>query len=867
MSILYMFTHLALNETVSDYLIASGPFVVDSTVSSKERADRVSAVEAISSFTLGTRRKVYALFHEGSKDPTFIAHQVNVIAGLTDAAGQWNYDLTVTPTGTSFNNATTYAALETIFTSCAATPSTCPAALITSYLDQQFVDRAATLAAGAVNPIPYFVIGSSGATDANANAHVAQYIGVDDGQVGMQAAQMMIEAGATKPLCVGPSAAGPSYARRCAGFVSTYSSVKGVTAAELYTPTSLENAQALLKSKMQGTVYDGILCTMPELCTSLFAMLDTTPTIARPKYVYSIGMSVSVMEAITQGKMLGAVDTTPYTNGYIAMYHVGSLLEGSTIPSTQVVHIGQKNRTWACPPGYAFNADGNMYTRMPSGMMSAGSVCQPCPANSHAPAASTAICSACPLGTYADRTGAIRCASCDDGIGITVGYCANYFKGTEVTPSSRSAVRALGGIGLAVVGLLGAGLVVAQGEPIIRKASPALSSGVLVGSMFVVASTLLQQFDLSTGKCTSSMWLLATGFGLSVGCVFVKNLRVYRIFNNPRLRSQGLNFTYMAQQLAFILLGEWILLAIWTGVSAPTKLLTTSGSGKTYAACSSPKLAVQGAFSGLLILYNAALLIANVCIGFLNRNLQEDFSETQYISWASYNILVCSALAIAIGYLDIDIDFKWGVLFAMIILAAVGLPIILFATRLVRAYTDRKNASGDTGSEITSQPKSATGQKMMSFRKGSLNKGSGNIRPNTLNAMLTQNIPVAVHRGKMMSVWESYKATLIIIPRGAGVIIILTGSDTKESSEALTVGPGAFTPLMNPEAAADFMLFVVAANGRRTVSIQLEDAETYATWEAHFKAVARKKAQDTNTMPMSNGSGGATSGGREDDFV
>ncbi|KAI8903943.1 7 transmembrane sweet-taste receptor of 3 GCPR-domain-containing protein [Powellomyces hirtus] len=863
MTTLYMFTHLTLNESLSDYLVPSGPFLVDTTAPLKARADKVSQVEQMSSFNLTTPRRIATLFHEPN-NPLY-TDQANILSGIKDAAALWKYTVDSQPITDFYDPVANNASLYAIFANCTSSPSTCPSALVTSYPNQDFVNRAAALTQGLPTPIPYFVLGASNTADVSArNPDVTQYLGIDDEYAGRQAAKLLIEAGATKPVCVGPDMAPSSYHRRCGGMIAEFLAQKNIAVDTSYMSTSLENAQAILRSLMQAKGYDSLLCTLPSLCGSLFAAISTSTTpVTAPKYIVSIGLTVRVMKAISAGEMIGAIDTVPYSHGFISLFHVGAQLEGSTNPSTQVLHIGQTTRTWACPPGMAFNANGQMYQRLPSGMMSMGNVCKPCEPHTQAPVASMLTCTACPVGTYADQLGAITCASCDDGIGKEFAVCRAYFKGTEQPPASRSAIRALAGIAGGVTALLGLGLFLGQEEPIIRKASPPLSIGVLMGSMLVIIAVFLQQWELNTARCSASMWMLATGFGLAVGCVFVKNFRLHRIFNNPRLRADALSFSYLGRQLAIILAFEWLLLAIWTGVSPPGKMLTTSGNGQAYAACSSENSIVQSAFSALLIIYNAGLLIANIAVGFLNRNLREDFSETQYISWASYNIIICAALGIAVGYIGIDNNFRHGVVFATITFAALGLPVILFATRLFKAYTDRRD--GVNKGDQSGSGKAGTTTGFISKGSGTRNRSASASRVNVVQAMVSQNVPVAVHKGKLTSVWDSYKATLVIFPRGAGVMLTLVGSDPKAPAETFVIGPGNFLPHTTPEGAADGVLFLVL--GRRTVSIQLENQETYTNWESHFKGVSVDSNRTGSMKPASASlpeeSGG---GGRGDDM-
>ncbi|RKO86878.1 hypothetical protein BDK51DRAFT_38246 [Blyttiomyces helicus] len=555
----YMYTLLTVNETIygsgdTAPAVATGPLLMDN--STLPLAYTISQTESVSAFNLSTPRRIIAMFHQSD----LYDEQNATITGIADAAAAFRYSLNTLPLQNEYNETAQIAALAAAFAGCAGGVAACPEALITSNPTATFVAAAADLAARAT--IPYVVVGQD---RFNASLGVHLWIGMDNYRAGFDAGEALVAAGARRPLCACPSS-DEMYALRCEGMSAAYAvaGVGSVLAPVVLDPFIAQNAQAQFLAYLQVGKMDSVLCTFAPLCDALYVAIQLQKSNPVIPIAVSIGVDPSTVGLLIDGIVQLAIETAPYTQGFLAMIHTGLVLEASSDTIARQLSIGGSPRTWGCPAGYYYSGTtevpGTMYARLPSGAMGLGTVCAPCGVDSFAGADNARACSACPFGTYVNATAAVTCQSCLDGIGIGASGCAAFFSEQEVPPTSRASVKGFayagiggfreGGIGKtflphtascipAITVILSALLVTFRREPIIRAASPGLAAGVPAGSLMVIVSQLILQGTLDKATCTTSIWLLTTGFGIVMG-------------------TSQFDFANGAREILVILLGEWV---------------------------------------------------------------------------------------------------------------------------------------------------------------------------------------------------------------------------------------------------------------------------------------------------------------------
>ncbi|ORX55922.1 hypothetical protein BCR36DRAFT_581079 [Piromyces finnis] len=128
--------------------------------------------------------------------------------------------------------------------------------------------------------------------------------------------------------------------------------------------------------------------------------------------------------------------------------------------------------------------------------------------------------------------------------------------------------------GIIVLGLVVVGITVSvcyislftayrKADPI-RKASYWFSVIIVVGSIFMYLSVLLDIGYPNYNFCIAKIWLMVLGFGCSLGGLVVKAYRIYSIFNNRDLKPLVITDKQLFKYFGIIIAIEIVCLLIWT---------------------------------------------------------------------------------------------------------------------------------------------------------------------------------------------------------------------------------------------------------------------------------------------------------------
>jgi len=102
-------------------------------------------------------------------------------------------------------------------------------------------------------------------------------------------------------------------------------------------------------------------------------------------------------------------------------------------------------------------------------------------------------------------------------------------------------------------------------EPI-RKASYLFSVIIVIGSILIYISVLLDLGYPNGTFCILKMWFMVLGFGCSLGGLVVKAFRIYSIFNNRDLKPLFISDKKLLYNFFIIMIAEVICLSIWTRI-------------------------------------------------------------------------------------------------------------------------------------------------------------------------------------------------------------------------------------------------------------------------------------------------------------
>jgi predicted outer membrane repeat protein len=207
-------------------------------------------------------------------------------------------------------------------------------------------------------------------------------------------------------------------------------------------------------------------------------------------------------------------------------------------------------------------------------------------------------------------------------------------------------------------------------SPIIRAASPLFCLSIVFGGLLTCAAAFMFLWN-TDATCALRPWFYALGFMIIYGSLFVKEFRMFRIFNanltKPlRISNQqlfGMIGAGLVVELA-ILIG-WYASGPYIRIPRVDDLIRVTEPAITYE-CSTKSPAAFWVLVG----FNLLLLTVCSVIAFLTRNLPDTLNESKGLAFSIYNCTLTMVVCLVIA----------GVLYSPTAVSLVGSIGILFST-------------------------------------------------------------------------------------------------------------------------------------------------------------------------------------------
>lgn len=202
--------------------------------------------------------------------------------------------------------------------------------------------------------------------------------------------------------------------------------------------------------------------------------------------------------------------------------------------------------------------------------------------------------------------------------------------------------------------------IVLRNRAIIRKASINMSFIMMV-ALFICTGQLYVMVDTPTpALCIMDAFFLPVAFSLYYGTLFMKTLRIYKIFNGSRT-GVGLRWTDFRVGMVSMLFPMPVLIIViaWIVVDAPKPLQTNSPLSvlDVFWTCRSTNPDIQTSMVYVLIIYNALILLANLVMAIRSRNIKSDYNETKAIGMSVYTVTFVSIISVPVIFSQ-SIDFS-----------------------------------------------------------------------------------------------------------------------------------------------------------------------------------------------------------------
>mmetsp|Transcript_20431 Transcript_20431/g.44400 ORF Transcript_20431/g.44400 Transcript_20431/m.44400 type:complete len:993 (+) Transcript_20431:218-3196(+) len=231
----------------------------------------------------------------------------------------------------------------------------------------------------------------------------------------------------------------------------------------------------------------------------------------------------------------------------------------------------------------------------------------------------------------------------------------------------------------------------------IQTGQPKMLASMVVGAIFIEMYIFDSPGPRTPITCTAPTVLLAIGFSLVFGVLLVKTMRIWRLFDNPKLKKVAFTELDAAKQIVAILSVDAILLT-WSALESDVprdESFSVPYAGEiTLQTCGSsagPGLAV-------LIIYKVFLILACCFFAFKTRKLRSSYGEARHIFLAVSQIAAISALWLPIVFtVGLDDPLLTYVVTSFALLSSIFIVIYLVVgLRCVYAFTTRVADSADS---------------------------------------------------------------------------------------------------------------------------------------------------------------------------
>jgi len=188
-------------------------------------------------------------------------------------------------------------------------------------------------------------------------------------------------------------------------------------------------------------------------------------------------------------------------------------------------------------------------------------------------------------------------------------------------------------------------------NPVISAASPPFLILILLSSCFLYSTTIVWQLYATDASCAILPWLFGIGWTLFFGCMVLRTWRISQLFTKQLFKTKSIRDVKLFAFLSLLMLIEFIILAIWTGVSrlvAVTVVPDPNRPSENYNECQEQDVSIW-AFFGPLLGYNVLLALISLYLSFRVRNVDMVvFNESKEILFAVYNLLLFGTLVITL---------------------------------------------------------------------------------------------------------------------------------------------------------------------------------------------------------------------------
>lgn len=259
-------------------------------------------------------------------------------------------------------------------------------------------------------------------------------------------------------------------------------------------------------------------------------------------------------------------------------------------------------------------------------------------------------------------------------------------------------VLAAFGITVTIICLLG--IILFHTKRVIAASSPiflclvCFGAGVAMGCIFFWRYTYITDVD-----CYCRIWFLAMGFNIAYSALFVRTLKIDRLWSAQNIQTKPLHTWEMALIFLGLVTFQIILLVIWSGVSFTNAFYVTPDPIRpryNYWVCQSE--VGNQAMIGIIVGYNAFLLFMGAILAYRVREVpMKVVNESRTIAILLYFVLSCSLLLLILELVGVARDVLFIIRSCVIVVGGVGIQLLLLGSKLTAKVTKEATVGSSVG--------------------------------------------------------------------------------------------------------------------------------------------------------------------------
>jgi len=232
-------------------------------------------------------------------------------------------------------------------------------------------------------------------------------------------------------------------------------------------------------------------------------------------------------------------------------------------------------------------------------------------------------------------------------------------------------------------------------QPQLVTASPLFCQLIVWGGELCIIAIILSSIWVNDVLCNLTIWLFVLGLDLLLGCLLIKNYRIYLFFKKvASYVIKPVPDSNLMIGIGIIIVIDAVIIAIWEIFFQITSVYNNVDNFRpiyNYNYCYS---SAEDVFISILIIYKGLLLLAAVFVSVLLRNLDSDFNEVKYLALAIYNLAFCFMVEIIFWRGIPDYWLKFVLKYILAIWAVVITLIVIFAPKFYFVCIGKDHTKG-----------------------------------------------------------------------------------------------------------------------------------------------------------------------------